>query len=97
MIVVTGGRIHMKEVWLYQVNMDQWIKGAPLNVARFKHRMVTCQGFIAIFNHFFCVVKHCFNEISGSAFVIGGLQGGGGISNVVTKLDSVERKSFKNS
>ena len=34
----------MKEVWVYQVNMDQWIKGAPLNVARFKHRMVTCQG-----------------------------------------------------
>ena len=57
MIVVTGGRIHMKEVWLYQVNMDQWIKGAPLNVARFKHRMVTCQGFIAIFNHFFAFVN----------------------------------------
>ena len=53
--------------------------------------------FYSDFQSFFCVRQHCFNEISGSAFVIGGLQGGGGISNVVTKLDSVERKSFKNS
>ena len=44
MIVVTGGRIHLKEVWIYQVNMDQWVKGASLNTGRFRHKMVSCQG-----------------------------------------------------
>ena len=53
MIVVTGGRMHMKEVWIYQVNVDQWIKGAHLNTGRFRHKMVTCQG-----QHFFLSHVH---------------------------------------
>ncbi|XP_002129210.2 kelch-like protein 24a [Ciona intestinalis] len=48
-IIVSGGRIHSRDVWLYQSHLDNWVKIAPLCKGRWRHRMLTMGG------HVYCV------------------------------------------
>uniref|UniRef100_H2YWD2 BTB domain-containing protein n=1 Tax=Ciona savignyi TaxID=51511 RepID=H2YWD2_CIOSA len=48
-IIVSGGRIHSRDVWLYQSHLDNWVKIAPLCKGRWRHRMITMGG------HVYCV------------------------------------------
>uniref|UniRef100_H2YWD1 BTB domain-containing protein n=1 Tax=Ciona savignyi TaxID=51511 RepID=H2YWD1_CIOSA len=64
-IIVSGGRIHSRDVWLYQSHLDNWVKIAPLCKGRWRHRMITMGG------HVYCVggydgknrlrSLHCYN------------------------------------
>lgn len=48
-IIVSGGRIHSKDVWLYQSHLDNWVKVASLVRGRWRHRMHSMGG------HVYCV------------------------------------------
>nr|CAB3259972.1 kelch-like protein 24 [Phallusia mammillata] len=45
-IIVSGGRIHSRDVWLYQSHLDNWVKIAPMCKGRWRHRMVTLGGHV---------------------------------------------------
>ncbi|XP_039266429.1 kelch-like protein 24 isoform X2 [Styela clava] len=48
-IIVSGGRIHSRDVWLYQSHLDSWVKGASLCKGRWRHRMATVGGHVYCF------------------------------------------------
>ncbi|CAK8673497.1 unnamed protein product [Clavelina lepadiformis] len=47
-IIVSGGRIHSRDVWLYQSHIDNWVKIAPLCKGRWRHRMITLGGHVYV-------------------------------------------------
>lgn len=51
-IIVSGGRIHSRDVWLYQSHLDSWVKGASLCKGRWRHRMATMGGHVYCFGGF---------------------------------------------
>uniref|UniRef100_A0A8C5MHG9 Kelch like family member 35 n=1 Tax=Leptobrachium leishanense TaxID=445787 RepID=A0A8C5MHG9_9ANUR len=45
-IYISGGHINSDEVWLLNTQLNVWVKVAPLNKGRWRHKMVTVKGEI---------------------------------------------------
>ncbi|CAH2225821.1 kelch 35 [Pelobates cultripes] len=45
-IYISGGHINSDEVWLLNTQLSVWVKVAPLNKGRWRHKMVTLKGEI---------------------------------------------------
>ncbi|XP_078690257.1 kelch-like protein 24 [Branchiostoma floridae x Branchiostoma belcheri] len=43
-IVTSGQKPRVREVWLYNVELDNWAKLAPMNVSRYWHKLAVLQG-----------------------------------------------------
>uniref|UniRef100_UPI003590228B kelch-like protein 24 n=1 Tax=Myxine glutinosa TaxID=7769 RepID=UPI003590228B len=43
-ILVSGGRLHSHNVWLYKVHFDSWMRAAPLITGRWRHKMAVLHG-----------------------------------------------------
>ena len=44
MLCVTGGRLNSRDVWMYNSQLNLWIRVASLNKGRWRHKMAVLLG-----------------------------------------------------
>jgi kelch-like protein 24/35 len=44
MLCVTGGRLNSRDVWMYNSQLNFWIRVASLNKGRWRHKMAVLLG-----------------------------------------------------
>ena len=46
--VVQGGRINSRDVWMYNSQLNLWIRVASLNKGRWRHKMTVLLGKVSV-------------------------------------------------
>ncbi|XP_041055295.1 kelch-like protein 24 isoform X2 [Carcharodon carcharias] len=49
-IFLSGGNLYSNDVWMYNSHLNTWVRVAPLNKGRWRHRMVTLQGQVQCYD-----------------------------------------------
>lgn len=56
MLHFKGGRINSRDVWIYNSQLNIWIRVASLNKGRWRHKMAVLLGKVReVYLHFFIV------------------------------------------
>ncbi|XP_072333529.1 kelch-like protein 24 isoform X2 [Scyliorhinus torazame] len=51
-IFLSGGNLYSNDVWMYNSQLNIWVRVAPLNKGRWRHRMVVLQGQLYVVGGF---------------------------------------------
>lgn len=51
LVLISGGRINSRDVWMYNSQLNLWIRVASLNKGRWRHKMGVLLGKVSIVIH----------------------------------------------